>query len=150
MKKLAVILILLLVLVTGCAKEEVKQPEIVVIEEPEEKIIVEEEPEEEDIKIEEEEEEPEEEIRIIEIIATENRFIPSEINLTYGENVKLLIKSDYAHNLYVPGLKINKPINKGETEIFIPTYRKGAFTFWCNILHHGSQHQRMKGKIYIR
>lgn len=145
--KILFIAIILLLIITGCAKKEVvEQPKIEIVEQPEEEIAVEEEPEEE-INI--TEEEPEERIKVIEIEATENRFIPSEISLEYNETVKLLIKSNYTHNFYAPGLKINKRIDKGETEIFIPTYRKGTYTFWCNILHYGSQHQRMKGRISI-
>jgi plastocyanin len=87
--------------------------------------------------------------RTVEIIATETSFIPSQINFTYGEKARLVVKSNYTHNLYAPALQINKQLNIGETEIYIPTDRIGSYTFWCNMLHYGSQHARMKGKITV-
>lgn len=142
MKKI-IFLIIAVLIAAGCARENEPVPVVTMIEEPAETEELIEEHEQEIT------EEPEQGIKIIEIIATENSFIPSQINLTYNEQTKLAIISNYTHNFYAPGLKINKPIDIGKTEIFIPTDRKGSYNFWCNMLHFGSQHSRMKGRISI-
>lgn len=145
MIKLIILLILMMLFVLGCAKEP--EPEVIIVEEPE----PEPEPEPEIIEepIEEVVEEPKDETRVIVINTTEVSFEPSQIELVYNERVKLVFISEHEHNIYAPGLKMDKPVKVGETEIYIPTDRKGSYNFWCNMLHFGSQHARMKGRINI-
>ena len=143
MKKTMILLVIIIICIAGCAQKQQKPEVNIIIEEPKENIT---EPQQNQTQ---QQEQTEEDMTTIYITATETEFIPSEIRLKYNEKAKLTITSNYTHNFYAPTLNINKEIQPGKTIIYVPTDRKGSNNFWCNMLHYGSQHSRMKGRIYI-
>ena len=87
----------------------------------------------------------------IEIHAHRYAFVPSEITLTTGKPVKLVIISDdVPHSLLVEGLKINKEATKGHpAEITITPNSAGDFRGECGRFC-GSGHGSMLFMIHVK
>jgi cytochrome c oxidase subunit II len=87
----------------------------------------------------------------IEIHAHRFSFVPSEITLTTGKPVKLvLISDDVTHSLLVEGLKINKEASKGHpAEITITPNSAGDFRGECGRFC-GSGHGSMLFMIHVK
>jgi cytochrome c oxidase subunit 2 len=87
----------------------------------------------------------------IEIHASRYAFAPSEITLSVGKPVKLVIISDdVPHSLLVPGLKINKEVTKGHpAEITITPDSAGDFKGECGRFC-GSGHGSMLFMVHVK
>ncbi|MBW2991741.1 cupredoxin domain-containing protein [Candidatus Woesearchaeota archaeon] len=149
MKTILLLLTIIILIVAGCAEEAEEQPEIryVIKESAVEEEVAEEEPEE---LTEEEPEEGDKDYKVFYITATQTSWEPSEIDVFYEDNVKLVVRSNYTHSFYAPTLHIYEKIEPGETVmIYMPTDRRGTHKFWCNMTHYGLEHRLMYGKFRV-
>lgn len=92
-----------------------------------------------------------ESVPTIEIHARRYVFVPSEVTLTTGKPVKLvLISDDVPHSLVVEGLKINKEVTKGHpAEITITPSSAGDFHGECGRFC-GSGHGSMLFMVHVK
>ncbi len=73
-------------------------------------------------------------------------FLPNEIKVNKGENVRLIITAqDINHKFIIPAYNINKELKHAEdTIIEFKADKEGTFTFYCDIPGHD-----MKGKLTV-
>ena len=93
----------------------------------------------------------EEPSRIIEIHAHRFSFVPSEITLKSGETVTLrLISDDVAHNLLIPGLKVNQEVTKGHpVDVTVTPGSLGDYRGKCGRFC-GSGHGSMLFLVHVK
>ena len=88
--------------------------------------------------------------RVIEITASQFEFTPSEIEVSVGESVRLLIRSgDVEHGFAIPTLGIGEAIPPGEPVVieFAPS-EPGRHRMLCNNFC-GAGHGRMNGTLTV-
>lgn len=99
---------------------------------------------------EEEDVEVMEEVRTVEIQASNWAFTPAMIAAKQGEKVRLKIVGESGvHGFAIPALGVNVQVNPGQTVMMdLPTDQAGAFDAKCSIPC-GSGHRDMKATIVI-
>ena len=95
---------------------------------------------------------PPEDYNVVEIsmVAKKWEFIPSEIKVKKGDNVKLTITSeDVTHGISLKEFDVDVKFNPGETKtVEFVANTLGTHTFSCNVFC-GEGHGSMKGKIIV-
>ena len=84
------------------------------------------------------------------LTAKQWEFVPAEIRVKKGQQVKLTITSaDVTHGFSLPDFTINRNLEPGKATVieFVPD-RAGTFTFACSVLC-GTGHPSMKGKLVV-
>lgn len=83
--------------------------------------------------------------KVISIVAKKFSYFPSEVRLTKGETVTLLLKTeDVAHGLKSKDLQLDAKIVPGEeTQVTVTPETAGQFTAFCSTFC-GSGHFTMK------
>ena len=86
-----------------------------------------------------------------EITAKKFKFIPLDIVVNKGDNVRLIITStDVAHGFAMPEYGINEKLPVGEpVTIEFTADKQGTFTFLCSVFC-GSGHSGMKGQLIVK
>jgi cytochrome c oxidase subunit 2 len=89
---------------------------------------------------------------IIEVTARRFEFVPSTIEITEGDHVRLVVKSeDGVHGLEIKKFKVKKNVPRGGQTITIDFVADAAGTFpilcseYC-----GEGHEDMKGSLVVR
>ncbi len=74
-------------------------------------------------------------------------FLPNEIKVKKGDEVRLIITSqDVTHRFVMPGYDINKELERGEDVVIEFTADKeGTFAFYCDV----PGHEKMRGKLIV-
>ena len=89
--------------------------------------------------------------RVIEVLVKRYAFEPSEIEVTAGERVRLLVKSaDGPHGVDIKKFKVSKEIPRGTQPVeieFTPT-EAGRFPILCSVFC-GEGHDEMKGTLVV-
>ena len=89
--------------------------------------------------------------RVIEVTASQFVFDPSEIEISLGESVRLLVRSaDVEHGIAIPGLGITETIPPGGEPIAIDFVAResGVHQIMCSAFC-GTGHGRMRGSLTI-
>lgn len=93
-----------------------------------------------------------ENIKVIELVATDYKFTPDTIRLSEGEEVKVVLKNQgtHPHNWVVSDLDIStKTINPGrEDSVIIKAEKAGEYTFFCSVGNH--RQLGMEGELFIQ
>lgn len=93
-----------------------------------------------------------EEPRTIEVLARRFTFEPSEIEVTEGERVRLVVKSgDGVHGLEIKKFKVDKEIPRGGEPVIIEfaANEAGRFPIICSAFC-GDGHGDMKGVLIVQ
>lgn len=94
-----------------------------------------------------------EERRTIRITAERFSFTPSRIEITAGEEVELVVRSDdTAHGLRIAGTGIDRTVPKrgaGEIRVIVKIDEPGRYTFECSRVC-GAGHNFMRGELHVR
>jgi cytochrome c oxidase subunit 2 len=88
---------------------------------------------------------------VIEITAKQFEFEPSEINVTEGDHVRLVVKSaDGVHGIGIKKFKIDKKIPRGSAPVTIDFVASaaGKFPILCSE-YCGDGHDDMKGTLMV-
>jgi cytochrome c oxidase subunit 2 len=91
------------------------------------------------------------ELRVIEVLAREFEFVPSDLELERGVPVELVLTaSEVLMGFHAPGLKLRAEIAPGQPVHlrFVPTM-PGSFEFHCDVFC-GEGHEDMSGRITVR
>jgi cytochrome c oxidase subunit 2 len=89
--------------------------------------------------------------RVIEITARRFSFEPSEVQVSVGERVRLLVRSaDGVHGLEIKKFKVNKEIPRGSTPVAIEftASEEGRFPIACSE-YCGKDHDAMTGLLIV-
>ncbi len=91
--------------------------------------------------------------RVIKVSAERFNFTPSRIEVTAGEEVELVIKSDdTSHGFRIVGTQTSAAIpkrGKGTVSVVIKMDTPGTYTFECNRMC-GAGHNFMRGELVVR
>ncbi len=93
----------------------------------------------------------EQEPRVIEVTASQFAFDPSDIEVSVGESVRLLVRSaDVQHGIAIPGLGVGEVIPPGGEPIAIDfvASESGVHQIMCNVFC-GTGHGRMRGSLTV-
>jgi len=88
--------------------------------------------------------------RPIAITAKRYEFVPSRVEVTQGERVRLVVTSaDGVHGVAIRKFKVNKPVLRGETiTIDFVASEAGEFPILCSE-ECGDGHAQMKGTLVV-
>ena len=89
--------------------------------------------------------------RVVEVIARRFAFEPSEIQVTVGERVRLVLRTaDGLHGLELKKFKIAKEIPRGNKAVTVEftADEAGRFPFFCSE-YCGDGHDDMKGMLVV-
>ena len=89
--------------------------------------------------------------RVIEVVAKRFAFEPSEIQVTVGERVRLVLRTaDGLHGVELKKFKINKEIPRGNKAVTVEftADEAGRFPFFCSE-YCGDGHDDMKGVLVV-
>ena len=89
--------------------------------------------------------------RTIEVVAKRFAFVPSKIEVTEGETVRLVVRSaDGMHGLEIKKLKVSEEIPRGAEPITIEFTANavGEFEIACSAFC-GKGHEDMRGKLVV-
>lgn len=89
--------------------------------------------------------------RVIEITVKRYEFIPSSVEVTQGERVRLVVKSgDGLHGFGIKRFDVSKEIARGETvNIDFVADAPGEFPILCTEFC-GDGHEQMKGVLVVK
>ena len=91
--------------------------------------------------------------RVIRIVAERFSFSPSRIELTAGEEVELIVKSDdTSHGMRIAGTAVDTAIPKrgsGELRFIVKFDKPGRYAFECSRMC-GAGHDFMRGELVVR
>jgi cytochrome c oxidase subunit II len=90
--------------------------------------------------------------KIIEVIARRFEFVPSTIEVSEGDHVRLVVKSeDGVHGVGIKKFKVNKLIPRGGKEVTIDFVANapGSFPILCSE-NCGDGHEDMAGTLVVR
>ncbi|SVC86845.1 uncharacterized protein METZ01_LOCUS339699, partial [marine metagenome] len=93
----------------------------------------------------------EQEPRVIKVTTSQFVFDPSEIEISLGESVRLLVRSaDVEHGIAIPGLGIAETIPPGGEPIAIDFVAResGVHQIMCSVFC-GTGHGRMRGSLTV-
>jgi cytochrome c oxidase subunit 2 len=90
--------------------------------------------------------------RVIEVVAKQFTFEPSTIEVTEGERVRLLVKSDdVVHGFQIEKFNVNKLVPEGGKPVTIDFVASAAGTFEILCSEEcGDGHESMKGKLVVK
>lgn len=95
--------------------------------------------------------EPAPEPQVIEVTARRFEFVPSRIEVTVGQPVRLMVHSeDGVHGMEIKKFKVNKDIPRGDRPVvinFTPT-AEGEFPIMCSE-YCGDHHEDMQGTLVV-
>lgn len=89
--------------------------------------------------------------RTIEVLAKRFEFVPSRIEVTQGEKIRIVLKTaDGLHGLAIRKFKVNKVVERGQTATidFVAT-EAGEFPIICSE-DCGDGHMQMKGTLVVK
>ncbi|MEO8681675.1 MAG: cupredoxin domain-containing protein [Vicinamibacterales bacterium] len=89
--------------------------------------------------------------RVIEVVAKRFGFEPSQIDVTEGEHVRLMVTSaDGVHGLEIKKFKVQKKIPRGGDPVTIDfiAATAGSFPIMCSE-YCGDGHEDMKGMLVV-
>src|SRR5688572_20125807 len=89
--------------------------------------------------------------RVVEVVAKRFAFEPSQIDVTVGERVRLVVRSaDGVHGIEIKKFKVNKVIPRGSTPVTIEftASEAGRFEILCSE-YCGEMHDEMKGTLVV-
>ena len=89
---------------------------------------------------------------VIEVVARKFEFVPSSIEVTEGDHVRLVIKSgDGVHGFAIKKFKVNKVIKRGGEPVTIDFVASaaGSFPILCSE-ECGEGHEGMTGMLVVR
>jgi cytochrome c oxidase subunit 2 len=89
--------------------------------------------------------------RVIEVVVRRFAFEPSEIEVTEGERVRLLVRSgDGPHGLEIKQFRVSKEIPRGKEPVVIEFTADavGRFPILCSV-YCGDGHENMKGALVV-
>lgn len=89
--------------------------------------------------------------RVIEVVAKDYTFEPSEIEVAEGEPVRLVVKSgDGLHGFEIKRFKISKEIPRGGDPVVIEftPHEAGRFPILCSV-YCGDGHDDMEGALVV-
>jgi cytochrome c oxidase subunit II len=89
--------------------------------------------------------------RVIEIVAKRFAFVPSRIEVTEGETVRLVVRSaDGMHGLEIKKFKVSEEIPRGSEPVIIEftANATGEFEITCSAFC-GKGHEDMRGRIVV-
>jgi cytochrome c oxidase subunit 2 len=89
--------------------------------------------------------------RVIEVVAKRYAFEPSEIEITEGERVRLVVRSgDGPHGIEIEQFRISKEIPRGSDPVIIEFTADavGRFPILCSV-YCGDGHDDMKGALVV-
>ena len=90
--------------------------------------------------------------RVIEIVAKKFAFVPSRIEVTEGETVRLVVRSaDGMHGIQIKKFKVAEEVPRGSEPITIEftATAVGEFEIACSEFC-GKGHEDMRGKLVVR
>ena len=89
--------------------------------------------------------------RVIDVVAKRYEFVPSTIQVTQGEHVRILVTSgDGFHGFGIKQFDVSKEILRGETvTIELTADVAGEFPILCTE-YCGDGHEEMKGQLIVR
>jgi cytochrome c oxidase subunit 2 len=88
---------------------------------------------------------------VIEIVAKRFAFVPSRIEVTEGETVRLVVRSgDGVHGIEIKQFKVSEEIRRGPTPVMIEFTANavGEFEIACSEFC-GKGHEEMRGKLVV-
>ena len=89
--------------------------------------------------------------RVIKVVAKRYAFEPSEIDVTEGERVRLVVRSgDGLHGIEITQFRISKEIPRGKDPVIIEFTADavGRFPILCSV-YCGDGHGEMKGALVV-
>jgi cytochrome c oxidase subunit 2 len=89
--------------------------------------------------------------RVIEVVAKKFAFVPSRIEVTEGETVRLVVRSaDGMHGLQIKKFKVAEEIPRGSEAVTIEFTANavGEFEIACTAFC-GKGHEEMRGKLVV-
>lgn len=89
--------------------------------------------------------------RVIEIVAKRFAFVPSRIEVTEGETVRLVVRSaDGMHGLQIKKFKVSEEVPRGSAPVTIEftATAVGEFEIACAAFC-GKGHEEMRGKLVV-
>ena len=89
--------------------------------------------------------------RVIEVVAKRFTFVPSRIEVTEGDTVRLVVRSaDGMHGVQIKKFRVSEEIPRGETPISIEFTANavGEFDIACSAFC-GKGHEEMRGKLVV-
>jgi cytochrome c oxidase subunit 2 len=89
--------------------------------------------------------------RVIEIVAKRFAFVPSRIEVTEGETVRLVVRSaDGMHGLQIKKFKVSEEVPRGSEPVMIEftATAVGEFEIACAAFC-GKGHEEMRGKLVV-
>jgi cytochrome c oxidase subunit 2 len=89
--------------------------------------------------------------RVVEVVAKDYAFEPSEIEVAQGERVRLLVKSgDGLHGFEIKRFKVSKEIPRGGDPVVIEftADAAGRFPILCSV-YCGEGHDGMQGVLVV-
>ncbi len=89
--------------------------------------------------------------RVIEIVAKRFAFVPSRIEVTEGETVRLVVRSaDGMHGLQIKKFKVSEEVPRGNEPVTIEftATAVGEFEIACAAFC-GKGHEEMRGKLVV-
>ena len=91
--------------------------------------------------------------RVVRIVAERFSFSPSRIDLTTGEEVELIVRSDdTSHGMRIAGTAVDSAIPKrgsGELKFVVKFDEPGRYAFECSRMC-GAGHDFMRGELVVR
>jgi cytochrome c oxidase subunit II len=90
--------------------------------------------------------------RVIEVVAKKFAFVPSRIEVTEGETVRLVVRSaDGMHGLQIKKFKVSEEVPRGSEPVTIEFTANavGEFEIACSEFC-GKGHEDMRGKLVVR
>ena len=89
--------------------------------------------------------------RVIEVVAKRFAFVPSRIEVTEGETVRLVVRSvDGMHGLQIKKFKVSEEVPRGSEPVTIEftATAVGEFEIACSAFC-GKGHEDMRGKLVV-
>jgi heme/copper-type cytochrome/quinol oxidase subunit 2 len=89
-------------------------------------------------------------VRVVKVEAKKYEFVPKQIVVRLGEQVRLEVTStDVTHGLAIPEYKIDRKLEPGKAEMITFTADKaGSFAFDCSVFC-GLGHGEMEGRLEV-
>jgi cytochrome c oxidase subunit 2 len=90
--------------------------------------------------------------RVVEIVAKKFAFVPSRIEVTEGETIRLVVRSaDGMHGIQIKKFKVSEEVPRGSEPITIEftATAVGEFEIACSQFC-GKGHEDMRGKLVVR
>lgn len=90
--------------------------------------------------------------RVVEIVAKRFAFVPSRVEVTEGETIRLVVRSaDGMHGIQIKKFKVSEEVPRGPEPITIEftATAVGDFEIACSQFC-GKGHEEMRGKLVVR